>query len=198
MRPARKAARQSTSYYHETPDDVLFDPTMYDLLELMGECGTVVVASSGNDSTARPVYPAAFAPWEGGGGKPARPSCVPILSVGALNPDGTVALFSNAGPWVRAYRPGAAVVSTIPPFQGGYEPIARTTAFGRLRESIDPDDFTAGFAVWSGTSFSAPFLAGQVAKRLLPLLPKLDEPDSVDDAVTRGWKAVEATTGITT
>jgi serine protease len=186
----------SLGYYHETPEDVLFDPMMYELLELMGECGTVVVASAGNDATARPVYPAAFAPWDGGGGTPTREDCVPVVSVGALNPDRTVALFSNAGSWVRAYRPGGAVVSTIPPFQGGYEPIARTTGFGQVRESIDPDDFTSGFAVWSGTSFSA-LLAGQVAKRLLPLLPKPDEPDSANEAVARGWKAVEGTTGIT-
>ena len=186
----------SMGYYHETPEDVLFDPTMYDLLEMMGECGTVVVASAGNDATARPMFPAAFSPWSDGGGKPTRPDCLPVLSVGSLNPDSSVALFSNDGPWVRAFQPSAAVVSTIPPFRGGYEPMARTKAFGHERESIDPDDFTGGFAVWSGTSFAAPLLAGRIATQLLPSLPEQDYADTSAEAVARGWKAVEAATGI--
>ena len=132
-------------YYHETPEDLLFDPTMYDILRLMGECGVTVVCSAGNDATARPMFPAAFAPWaDGKGGVPddAR-TWSRSPSVGALNPNGTDALFSNAGPWVRAYAPGAAVMSTLPPtFQGGLQPAARTEAYMRVRESIDPDDFT--------------------------------------------------------
>ena len=158
----------SMGYYHETPEDEQFDVTMYDILRLMGDCGVTVVCSAGNDATARPMFPAAFAPWADGSGqvKPSRKR-VPVVSVGALNPNGTEALFSNEGPWVRAYAQGAAVMSTLPPFQGGLQPAARTTAYDRVRESIDPDDFTGSFAVWSGTSFAAPLFAGQVAARLL-------------------------------
>ena len=58
----------SMGYYHETPEDELFDPTMLDILRLMGECGVVVVCSAGNDATARPMFPAAFAPWSDGQG----------------------------------------------------------------------------------------------------------------------------------
>ena len=88
-----------------------------------GECGVSVVCSAGNDATARPMFPAAFAPWaDGKGGVATTADVVPVVSVGALNPNGTDALFSNAGPWVRAYAPGAAVMSTLPPFQGGLEP----------------------------------------------------------------------------
>ncbi len=43
---------------------------------------------------------------------------------------------------MRSYANGAAVMSTMPPMQGGLQPMARTTAFGHVRESIDPDDFT--------------------------------------------------------
>jgi len=111
-----------------------------------------------------------------------------------LNPNGTDALFSNAGPWVRAYAPGAAVMSTMPEFQGGLEPAARTEAYARRRESLDPDDFTSGFALWSGTSFAAPLFAGQVAAELT------DHIDSDHDdraaAVARARKALSALTDL--
>ena len=55
----------------------------------------------------------------------AEKTVVPIVSVGALNPNGTDALFSNAGPWVRAHAQGASVMSTMPAFQGGLQPVAR-------------------------------------------------------------------------
>ena len=96
---------------------------------------------------------------------------VPIVAARALNPNGsTVALFSNDGPWIGCSAPGGAVFSTMPAFNGGNQPLARVTSdFGsgvRVRESIDPDDFRGGFAVWSGTSFAAPLIAGAVASAL--------------------------------
>ena len=118
------------------------------------------------------------------------------LSVGALNPNGTDALFSNAGPWVRAYAPGAAVLSTIPPtFEGGLEPAARSEAYQRIRESIDPDDFGGGFAVWSGTSFAAPLFAGRLAAQLVDRV----DPDKDDRAaaVERAWQALTGITDLT-
>ena len=33
-------------------------------------------------------------------------------------------------------------------------------------ETIDPDDYTGGFVMWSGTSFAAPFIAGLLAERI--------------------------------
>jgi serine protease len=117
---------------------------------------------------------------------------VPIVSVGALNPNGTDALFSNAGPWVRAYAPGAAVMSTLPQFQGGLEPQARTEAYMRVRESIDPDDYTGGFALWSGTSFSAPLFAGRVAAELADEIVD----DDREAAVARAWAVLEDLTDL--
>jgi subtilisin family serine protease len=188
----------SMGYYHETPEDVLFDPTMYDILQLMGECGVAVVCSAGNDATARPMFPAAFAPWlDGHGTAQPQADVVPVVSVGALNPNLTEALFSNTGPWVRARAQGAAVMSTTPPFQGGLEPTARTEAYQHLRESIDPDDFTGRFALWSGTSFSAPLFAGRIASAL-SAIPAEQSQDGRAEAVQRAWAAVEGLTDIRT
>ena len=80
----------SLGYYHETPEDELFDPTMYGILRELGECGVAVVCSAGNDATARPVFPAAFTPWlDDAGTVHAEHDVVPIVSVGALNPNRT-------------------------------------------------------------------------------------------------------------
>jgi subtilisin family serine protease len=132
---------------------------------------------------------------------------VPIVSVGALNPNTTDALFSNAGAWVRAYAPGASLMSTMPPFQGGLQPTARTWVDGRLRESVDPDDFSSGrrpdgeprggFGVWSGTSFAAPLMAGSLAAALAKnLMNSQHPPRGAAAAVRRGWRAVERLTDI--
>ncbi len=92
------------------------------------------------------------------------------MSVGALNPSGhSVALFSNVGPWVKVYAPGAAVVSCSPAFVGGTQALTRADAHDLRRETIDPDDYRGGFAVWSGTSFAAPFVAARIAAELGPV-----------------------------
>jgi subtilisin family serine protease len=180
----------SMGYYHETPADQLFDATMHDVLVDLASHGTLVVCSAGNDATSRPSFPAAFGPWEEGDGPvQTPPGSLPIVSVGALNPDEFAdSLFSNAGPWVRAYAPGAALLSTMPRFQGGLQPVARSTAFGRRRESIDPDNFLGGFGLWSGTSFAAPVLAGRLAAHLLGRLAEGDDPAA---RAARGWDALE-------
>lgn len=181
----------SMGYYHETPEPEL-DPALAWVLDELGRLGVIVVAAAGNDATTRPMYPAAFAPWADGQ-RTEYPDRVPLVSVGALNPDDTDAWFSNAGPWVVAWAPGAAVVSTMPEtFHGGLSPVSTSTAFGRRRSTIDPDDYRSGFAVWSGTSFAAPTVAGRLAQELM------DESDLSDGsapaAVQRGRAALEACT----
>jgi hypothetical protein len=66
-------------------------------------------------------------------------------------------------------------------FKGGLQPAARTVVKYRMRETIDPDDFSGGFAVWSGTSFAAPVAAGEVAAALIGKLEvdgKVEDPDT--------------------
>jgi subtilisin family serine protease len=169
--------------------------------------GVVVVAAAGNYATSRRFYPAAFAD---------RPACAehaPLISVGALNPNGSKALFSDGGRWIRAWASGAAMISTFPTdINGSRDPAislpahpANTMPAGPSlpaeRAALDPDDFSSGFAAWSGTSFSAPQVAAQITRSLLagaatdPAL-RLDRPgaQAAVDRATRalrdlGWQA---------
>lgn len=84
-------------------------------------------------------------------------------------------------------------MSTMPLYQGGLQPPARSRVFGRVREAIDPDDYRGGFGVWSGTSFAAPLKAGQLAAALQE---SLADGDDAATAVSRGWAAVQSLTDI--
>jgi len=185
----------SLGYYHEQPGDAAFDALLLGPIAMLGRLGATVVVSAGNDATVRPMYPAAFTPHEKGL-VPAAHDALPVIAVGATNPNESVALFSNDGPWVRALRPGAALVSSYPrTFDASGQPAAElVTAAGEWRSALDPDDYSAGFAVWSGTSFAAPVLAGQIAAQLLVLYAAGDRAVDVDAAVDRGWTAIAAAT----
>ena len=144
-----------------------------------------------------PGKPEESALWQNLAAK-ADPHMPPIVSVGALNPNlDTDALFSNAGTWVRTYTPGMAVMSTMPAYQGGGQPEFRREYLGRVRESLDPDDFRGGFGVWSGTSFAAPLLAGRLAADLCDRLPDASAPFDKDATVQQAWAVVEKRAGIT-
>lgn len=174
----------SLGYYEENPADVAytgqFGAAIADLLGL----GVLVVAAAGNDATTRRFYPAAFAD------QPLGSACGPqVISVGALNPDlgASKALFSNEGPWVRCWATGAGVVSTYPTdVRGTAAADHEVPDFGR--NSFDPDDYSAGFAVWDGTSFAAPLAAAEIAKALL-LSGDLATVDR-DTVVKRAWTAL--------
>jgi hypothetical protein len=102
--------------------------------------GYVVVSSAGNDGVCTPTIPA---------------SLPDVVGVGAIGPDGP-ALFSNYGPWVRACAPGVDLVSTFfQKFEGAETPAGPSDP--------DPDNFY-DWARWSGTSFSAPIVAGILAQ----------------------------------
>ena len=183
----------SLGYYHETPSDAAFDPLLLAPVRALGRLGVVVVVSAGNDATLRPMYPAAFAPHPGGLVPAPLADEVPVVAVGATNPDRSVALFSNEGPWVHAHRPGASLVSTLPAFDGSRSPTLERRPPGLApRATIDPDDFSAGFGVWSGTSFSAPVLVGEIAQHLHASGALVADDVDPAAAVARGWAAVTA------
>ncbi len=189
----------SLGYYHEQPEDPQFDPMLLGPLQELGKCGVVVLASAGNDATTRPFFPAGFTPYAGGVVAAFNHDSVPVVSVGARNPNGrSVALFSNAGDWVTCDRPGAALVSTLPmTFNASIQPAVEVQLpGGGVRATIDIDDFRGGFGVWSGTSFAAPVLAGEIAQRMFEgncgPTGELDPGSTVD----RGWDALTHLIGL--
>jgi subtilisin family serine protease len=163
----------SFGYFSESACDAACSFSLWQAIKLLLGMGVVVVAAAGNNSTSRMFYPAAFAQ------QPTQAGQVPVISVGALNPNGSKAVFSDGGRWITAWAVGAAVVSTFPTdINGSRSPELRMRAHpaNQLppgaslrgeREALDPDDYSDGFAVWSGTSFSAPLVAAHVIRSLL-------------------------------
>jgi subtilisin family serine protease len=202
-RPPIDIVSLSLGYYHEDLESIALDSVLLKQIRALGTSGVAVVACAGNDGTSREMYPGAFYPHTGGVVADFERNCVPVLSVGALNPDRSVALFSNGGDWVGAWEIGAAVVSTFPQtFNGGAQPSVSVTeppdaggTPGATRASMDPDSFVEGFGTWSGTSFATPILAANLAKHLL----QADQQAKVDDTpdpVRRMWDAVNSELGL--
>jgi hypothetical protein len=104
-------------------------------------CDAVIVAPAGNEGVDTPHWPAAFAE---------------VVGVGALREDGTdIASFSNRGDWVDCFAIGENVVST------------HVTTAKRMAPEDDPSapQLFTGWSRWSGTSFAAPKVAAEIARR---------------------------------
>ncbi len=103
--------------------------------------GTVLVAAAGNDGADWKFSPAEMAP---------------VIGVGALGARGDVrASFSDYGDWVKVYAPGQDLVHAFG--SGTY-----TYQEQNIGQTADFD----GMAIWSGTSFSTPVVAGLIAARM--------------------------------
>lgn len=98
----------------------------------------LVIAAAGNSGRARPCWPAAFCN---------------VVAVAGLTQRLAPAQWSSRGSWVDCSTLGEGVWSTYVP--GTESPVIDT----------DPDVFPEdAWALWTGTSFAAPQVAGAVAK----------------------------------
>jgi subtilisin family serine protease len=146
---------------------------------LIRECdGTVIVASAGNDESPDRAYPAAFT---------ISPVASPALrdhmvAVAALDHCGFRACFSNYGDWVSASTLGVHIRSQYVEgiWPAGHDP-----------DRIETDFRGNPYAMWSGTSFSTPAVAGLIALQTFALR---QGPLPAATAV-EGWSVLRATGG---
>ncbi|MFH0520681.1 S8/S53 family peptidase [Streptomyces sp. M41] len=143
---------------------------------------TLLVAAAGNNGSATPFWPAAYADL-------ADYQDV-VLSVGALRSDGEFgACFSNHGAWVKAYAPGERLTSVLTGFDTPVPYVYQHSTYDACRYGFGytctcqsprhngvlseeggatkPDQVMfEGFAHWSGTSFATPLVAGMIAAHM--------------------------------
>ena len=107
----------------------------------------VLLAAAGNEGSDDPFWPAAYG-W--------------CTAVGGLTRGGdSRASWTNYGHWVDVYATGENIVVPYP--NGKYKYVDGSSA-----------DFTNAHALWSGTSFATPAVAGMVARRMIERNVKAD------------------------
>ncbi|MFG2025888.1 S8/S53 family peptidase [Streptomyces sp. NPDC048825] len=152
--------------------------------ELRDQPRTLLIAAAGNNASATPFWPAAYADVPGYEDV--------VLSVGALRGDGEFgACFSNHGSWVKIYAPGERLTSSLTGFDtpvpylyqhSTYDACRHGFAYvctcqhpqhiGVLSEEQQPTPakpeqvMFEGLAQWSGTSFATPVTAAMIAAHM--------------------------------
>ncbi|MFG2516392.1 S8/S53 family peptidase [Streptomyces sp. NPDC048584] len=143
---------------------------------------TLLVAAAGNNGSATPFWPAAYAALPGYENA--------VLSVGALRGDGEFgACFSNHGGWVKAYAPGERLTGALTGFETPVPYVYQHSTYDACRygftyactchhprhSGVLSEDGTTGkpdqvmfegLAQWSGTSFATPVAVGMVAAHM--------------------------------
>ncbi|MFC8855655.1 S8/S53 family peptidase [Streptomyces sp. NPDC057144] len=152
-------------------------------MEELRDQRTLLVAAAGNNASATPFWPAAYATLPGWGDS--------VLSIGALRSDGEFgACFSNHGGWVRAYAPGERLTGPLTGFASPVPYVYQHSTYDACRFGFhyactcqsprhngvlsEPGEAPAkpdqvmfeGHAQWSGTSFATPVVAGLVASHM--------------------------------
>lgn len=117
----------------------------FELLTEGGHDDVLLVAAAGNFGTTRPCWPAASRR---------------VVAVAALTARMEPADWSSRGHWVDVSTVGEGLVSTYVRGQESEE----FSPDGR--EDLWPPDDLEPWAVWTGTSFAAPQVAAEVARRL--------------------------------
>lgn len=128
--------------------------------EMDGGQEVIVVAAAGNDGSTRPCWPA---------------TSRRVVAVAGLTPDMTPASWSNRGHWIDCSTVAEGLLST---YVMGEESVELDPIPDKW-ESLD------AWAVWSGTSFAAPQIAGEIARRCLAD-PALTPREALVDLLASG------------
>ncbi len=119
-----------------------YSPVLGDAIRKATEAGLIVIAAAGNEHTTTPSYPAALPE---------------VIGVGALDPDGERAPYSNGGTNVDVMAPGGA--------EDRRAPWGSTGIFGGILSTFAARD--RPMVEWmSGTSMASPHISALVALML--------------------------------
>jgi hypothetical protein len=147
--------------YRDPGEDAPFTEEMRTLLGELARLGVRVVASAGNQPVKDAVFPAIL------GEDKHVPGHTTLVSVGARDPDGTLAAYTSTGGWVTVKAPGTSVVSVLPKFDPTEFPQPADLDANGNPTHPDPNFQASGIGQWSGTSFAAAWVSASIAAKLL-------------------------------